>query len=164
MKTTNNRGMLLESLINQTNIFYLKNKICLVHKKYLDIKFANISKTENNLKLEKAKIISKSTVDYYGIYQGKFLAFEAKSTESKTFSLRNIKSHQIEYLDLISLFSGIAFWIIYFKIQNKFLLIKHDKFKKISENKKSLSFEEIKENGKFIDLQFPGILDYISQL
>ncbi|CRH45622.1 Holliday junction resolvase recU [Chlamydia trachomatis] len=88
-----NRGMLLETIINQTNEFYFKNDICLIHKKNLD----------------QAVISSKSSVDYYGIYKGKFIAFEAKSTELSILPLKNIKNHQIEYLNLIQKNGGIAF-------------------------------------------------------
>ena len=160
-----NRGMLLETILNQSNFYYLKNNICLVHKKNLDIKFKSVSKSNNKENLvSDGKIISKSTVDYYGLWNGKFLAFEAKSTEDKTFSLNNIKSHQIEYLDLVTKFDGIAFYIFYFKIQNEFILIMHKDFIKKIKNKKSLQYEEALEIGHKLVRIYPGILDYISVL
>ncbi|AWX69168.1 Holliday junction resolvase RecU [[Mycoplasma] anseris] len=163
-KITKNRGMLLESIINHTNLFYLEQQKALVHKKNLDIKFKSVMFKENKLITNGAKIISKSTVDYYGIYNGNYFAFEAKSTEECNFSLKNVKKHQIEYLDLVLLFKGKAFWILYFKMQNKFIFIDHLSFKKISQNKKSLKFNEVLSYGKELILEFPGILDYISCL
>ncbi|WP_245979647.1 Holliday junction resolvase RecU [Mycoplasma struthionis] len=136
MELQKNRGMLLESIINQTNIFYLTNKIALIHKKNLDINFKGVALEKNKLKLKDATIKSKSTVDYYGVYKGKFIAFEAKSTEEKNFSLANVKKHQVEYLNLIESFYGLAFWIIYFKYQNEFIFLKHCDFLEITKNKK----------------------------
>ena len=81
-----NRGMLLETIINQTNSFYIINNICLIHKKNLDIKFSSVVLKDKKLVAKDAKITNKSTVDYYGLWKGKFLAFEAKSTEDKSFS------------------------------------------------------------------------------
>ncbi|GAA8717308.1 hypothetical protein oki361_24790 [Helicobacter pylori] len=92
------------------------------------------------------------------------MAFEAKSTEDKTFSLNNIKPHQIEYLDLVTKLDGIAFYIFYFKIQNEFILIMHKDFIKKIKNKKSLQYEEALEIGHKLVLIYPGILDYISVL
>jgi len=67
MKNKNNRGMLLESIINNTNEYYFKNEIALIHKKNLDIKFKNVKLEKNKLLLNNASIFSKSTVDYYGV-------------------------------------------------------------------------------------------------
>lgn len=156
-----NRGMLLETIINQTNSFYMQNKICLVHKKNLDIKFKGVSVQNKKLITKSARIINKSTVDYYGIWDGKFLAFEAKSTENKNFSLSNIKKHQIEYLSLIEAFKGTAFWIIYFKLQNVFIMIRHRDLITNIKNKKTLKFSEALKIGFEMQLNFPGVLNYI---
>ncbi|KDE42943.1 endonuclease [Metamycoplasma hyosynoviae] len=165
VKQPKNRGMLLEKLINQTNIFYLQNDICIVHKKNLDIKFKSTYVDKDILKTENAHIVSKSTVDYYGIYKGKFLAFEAKSTEQKNFSLSNIKMHQINYLSEISKHKGLAFWIFFFKIQNQFVLILHDKLLQWGVyNKKTLAYDEALLLGELIPLIYPGYIDYISIL
>lgn len=166
MKNKNNRGMLLESIINNTNEYYFKNGIALIHKKNLDIKFKNVKLEKHKLLLNNASIFSKSTVDYYGVWKGRFLAFEVKSTEQKNFEKKNIKKHQIEYLNKVVLHQGIAFWIIYFKFQNEFLLIEHANFKKcLFEEKKSyIFFETIKSLGKEIKLIFPGILDFLNIL
>ncbi|VEU78721.1 Holliday junction-specific endonuclease [Metamycoplasma arthritidis] len=156
-----NRGMLLETIINQTNNFYLKHGVCLVHKKNLDIKFQKVELKDRKLITKNAQISHKSTVDYYGLYQGRFLAFEAKSTEDENFSLKNVKKHQLEYLDLVLWHGGLAFWIIYFKIQNEFILVGHETFRKMIQNKKTLNFDVLKAKGVILELQYPGILDYI---
>lgn len=160
-----NRGMLLEKIINQTNLFYLGNSICLVHKKNLDIKFSSVILKDKKLMIKDGMIMNKSTVDYYGIWNSRFISFEAKSTEEKNFSLSNIRIHQLEYLSLIEKFNGIAFWIIYFKIQNKFILIRHNEMLKVFKgNKKTLEYDKAISIGNELTLMYPGILDYISAL
>lgn len=159
-----NRGMLLETIINQTNEFYFKNDICLIHKKNLDISFKSVSLKNKKLNLDQAVISSKSSVDYYGIYKGKFIAFEAKSTELSILPLKNIKNHQIEYLNLIQKNGGIAFWIIYFKFENVFFLIMHVQLIKKIKNKKALHFEDALDIGKKLSLSFPGILNIIENI
>ncbi|WP_429980857.1 Holliday junction resolvase RecU, partial [Mycoplasmopsis bovis] len=104
--------------------------------------FKSVSLKNKKLNLDQAVISSKSSVDYYGIYKGKFIAFEAKSTELSILPLKNIKNHQIEYLNLIQKNGGIAFWIIYFKFENVFFLIMHDQLIKKIKNKKALHFED----------------------
>ncbi|MCV3733630.1 Holliday junction resolvase RecU [Mycoplasma enhydrae] len=159
-----NRGMLLETIINQTNQYYLTNNICLIHKKNLDITFESIDLKDKKLKLKNAYIKNKSSVDYYGVYNGKFLAFEAKSTEDSILPLANIKNHQIEYLDLIQKHQGIAFWIIFYKIPCEFILIMHEDFKKLIANKKALHYEEAISRAKKLTLLFPGILNIIENI
>ncbi|MCU4117091.1 Holliday junction resolvase RecU [Mycoplasma zalophi] len=157
-----NRGMLLESIINKTNERYYLNQVAFFQKKELNIKFKKVLNKNDKLQLKDAKIFSKSTVDYYGVYKGKFIAFEAKETDSKLFSLSNIKKHQHKYLLDITQFGGIGFYIIFFKQFDCFLYINCLEMDKIWKNKKSLSFEEATKISKKIHLIFPGILDYIN--
>lgn len=40
-----------------------------------------------------------STLDYNGIYKGKYIEFDAKETKNKTsFPISNIHRHQIDYV------------------------------------------------------------------
>ncbi|PZW01438.1 Holliday junction resolvase RecU [Metamycoplasma auris] len=159
-----NRGMLLETIINQTNEFYIRNNICMIHKKNLDVKFKSVKYENENLNLDRAIIKGKSSVDYYGVLNGRFIAFEAKSTEENTLPLSNIRNHQIEYLNMVEKHKGIAFWIIYFKVQNTFFLIFHKDFIDGIKNKKSLHYEEALNIGKRLTLSFPGILNIAESL
>lgn len=65
---------------------------------------------------KKGVIPKESTVDFAGILKGgRFIAFDAKETRSKTsFPLANIKQHQLNYLNMVSLLGGIAFFMIQF--------------------------------------------------
>ena len=56
-----------------------------------------------------------STLDYNGIYMGKYIEFDAKETQSKTsFPLANIHAHQLEHIRKVLYFKGIAFLIVRF--------------------------------------------------
>ncbi|MGW5955080.1 Holliday junction resolvase RecU [Bacillus mycoides] len=58
---------------------------------------------------------AKSTVDYDGVYKGRVIAFEAKSTENATrFDLKNIAQHQLHYLEKAEKMGAICFFLIGF--------------------------------------------------
>ncbi|EOP48908.1 recombination protein U [Bacillus cereus VDM053] len=58
---------------------------------------------------------AKSTVDYDGVYKGRAVAFEAKSTQSLTrFDLNNIAHHQLDYLEKAEKMGAICFFLIGF--------------------------------------------------
>ncbi|TCG12059.1 Holliday junction resolvase RecU [Mycoplasma marinum] len=153
-----NRGMMLESILNKTISIYKENGVGIFHKKELPITFGKINKTGKLFKVENAYIKSKSTTDYYGILKGRFVSFEAKSTNEKSLPLKNIKRHQHQYLKDIELHGGIAFYIISFKSYDKYFLISTEIIDNLS--KKSLSLEIANEFGIELDLIFPGILDF----
>jgi recombination protein U len=70
---------------------------------------------------------SKSTVDYIGMFRGRGLAFEAKSTENKSsFPLSNIEQHQLDFLSEWQQRGGISFLLIHFTLYNRTFFIKFD--------------------------------------
>ncbi|QZE12575.1 Holliday junction resolvase RecU [Mycoplasma sp. Ms02] len=154
--------MLLEQIINKTIEFYSKNKIAYIEKNCVPVNFKNVSKNEERIKV-KGTIKQKSTVDYYGCYQGKFIAFEAKMTKSNRLEKTSVKTHQMNYLNKIEENGGIGFYVIYFFVQNKFFIISSIKLKKLNEEG-SLSFEIIKKHSKEVPITFPGVLDFICYL
>lgn len=151
-----NKGMLLEKLINKTILFYKNNNLALFHKKELDIKF---HKVNNNFELVGAKIKSQSTIDYYGIHDGMFVAFEAKSTDQDTFAFRNLKSHQLKYLNKIVDLGGVAFIILGFNSYSRYFILPINFI--CEYYKKSLNIKEIPNSVYELELTFPGILDFI---
>jgi recombination protein U len=151
----NNRGMFLETIINNTIKQYKEKGAAIFHKKSLDIKFSALD-SEN--KIKNGKIISKSTVDYYGIYKGSFVAFEAKSSQTSRIPKSNFKDHQHNYLKIIKKQGGIAFYIFLFKETNEFFLAD---ISLINYEKKSITVEYMRENAIELDLIFPGVIDFI---
>ena len=106
-------GMELERQINEANEYYREKEIALIYKKPTPVQIVRV----NYPKRSRAKIIeayykTPSTTDYNGIYQGLYIDFEAKETNSKTsFPLANIQPHQINHLKKVFAHKGIAFII-----------------------------------------------------
>ena len=92
-----NRGMNLEYLINNANKYYLENDIAVIHKKPTPIQLVDVDYKKNEIK--KAYFKDKSTLDYNGLYKGKYIDFDAKETRETTrFPLQNIHEHQLLHM------------------------------------------------------------------
>lgn len=155
-----NRGMLLESLINKTLKMYADNDIGIFHKKTLPITFSAIKQNENGKhEIEKAWVGSKSTTDYYGIYKGIFVTFEAKSTQEKSLPLSNIKDHQWRYVNLINEHGGIGFFIIAYSSFDEYFIMTLDQIEGIGT--KSIPIEYARDHFYRVELVYPGILDFV---
>lgn len=103
-----NRGMSFEMVINLVNNQYKGRGIALINKRPTPVKV---------LKSKGTKVISgyyeeKSTVDYDGVYQGKAIVFEAKSTQRNHFPLSMVSPHQVDYLDRANRNGAIAFLLV----------------------------------------------------
>jgi recombination protein U len=100
----------LEKRLNRVNGKYNKKKKTVIYKVPTPI-----------IPTKKGLIAQSSTVDYVGIIEGgKFLAFDAKETSIKTrFPIKNVKRHQVEYLDRVEQLGGIAFFYVHFKKVHK---------------------------------------------
>ena len=115
-----NRGMSLEQEINESNEYYLNNEIAIIYKKPTPI---NIVKCQEN-KISEAYFEAKSTTDYNGVYQGLYIDFEAKSTQSKTsFPLKNIQNNQFLHAKRIFKALGVSFFIIEFSKLNRYFIL-----------------------------------------
>ncbi|WP_117275418.1 Holliday junction resolvase RecU [Mycoplasmopsis edwardii] len=157
-----NRGMFLEKIINITIENYWISSYAFIEKKGLPIVFSSIKERNNNLELQNAKLCKKSTVDYIGMFKGKFVCFEAKSCNIERFDFKNIKQHQLDYLNLIDKNGGIAFVIIFFATQNMFFKVKVGSLNKwIKQGLNSVSLDEIKSESELLYLEFPGILNLL---
>lgn len=159
-KIFGNRGMTLESEINDTNKYYLENNIAVVHKKPTPIKVLK----RVNEKIVDAYFEKPSTTDYNGLYQGKYIDFEAKETKQKnSFPLNNIHPHQIKHIENIINNNGISFIIVRFTLLNKtFLLFGKDLIKFINnETRKSIPLEYFNQKGYLIKDKLNPKVDYI---
>ncbi len=152
----------MEELINRTNIFYQNNNIAFIEKRYLPIKI--IKKINDNIIL--GKLIDKSLVDYSGIYQGKHIEFEAKETNKKYFNIRQILTHQFKYLIKANKLGAKTFIIIYFSYFDEFYLVNLDVIEKwiINKQKNKIPYEYIKDNCSNLDIEYPGIINYIKKI
>jgi len=144
-KTTNyaNLGMTLESDIESSNLFYLNSWIAVIHK-------------------------TPSTTDFNGIFQGYYIDFDAKETNSKTsMPLKNVHEHQIDHLRGVVKQGGIAFLIVHYKAYNEYFLLpasvlftywdsKHEE-----KGRKSIPYEVFKTEAFQVPFGYQPRLDYL---
>ena len=155
-----NRGMKLENLINQTNEYYIENDIAIIYKKPTPILVCQVDYKKN--KILEGYYKTPSTLDYNGIYKGKYLDFDAKETLNKTsFPLSNIHEHQLLHMKRVIEHGGISFLII--KMNNLYYLLDGNIILNFidNNNRKSIPYEFIKENAYLIKEGIPPALDYI---
>ncbi|AEW58610.1 TPA: Holliday junction resolvase RecU [Bacillus cereus] len=106
-----NRGMAFEKLINLSNEMYQREGVALINKRPTPVKVLKMVYG----RVKDGYYESKSTVDYDGVYKGRAIAFEAKSTnEINRFDLKNIAQHQLDYLETTEKMGAICFFLIGF--------------------------------------------------
>lgn len=160
-----NRGMTLEEDINLTNEYYKEKNIALIYKKPIPIKVLRTNETKTRIK--DGFYEQKSTLDYNGIYQEKYIEFDAKETNSKTsFPLSNIHIHQINHIKDVLFYKGIVFLIIRFNILNKTYILPGDKLIEFinTEDRKSIPLNFFEENCKQVELKYRPRLDYLKSI
>lgn len=158
-----NRGMFLENILNDSNTYYNSIERSLIYKKPTPIKVLNVSyPTDRSHLIDKAVYSSISTLDYNGIYRGKYIEFDAKECHSKTsFPLSNLKEHQFEHMKRVIKQGGIAFLIIF--MNNEFFLLKGEDIIEYKNNtdRKSIEFEYLKNHGHKIQESYTPRLKYL---
>lgn len=161
-----NRGMFLEHIINNANTYYLSKDIAIIYKKPTPIKVLNVAyRSSKTTLIDKAVFSETSTLDYNGIYKGKYIEFDAKECKNSTsFPLSNIKPHQIEHIKNIMRHNGIVFLIIF--MNNKFYLLKGDSLISFIGNndRKSIPYDYIEEKGYIIKEGYMPRIDYIKAI
>ena len=154
--------MNLESALNQSNEYYLRNDIALIYKKPTPIGVVDVSYKNHKKVIEKAYFKEQSTLDYNGLYRGKYIEFDAKETLNKTsFPLSNIHEHQTTQIRDVIRHKGIVFLIIRMNNYN-YLLCGEDYINYIDSNvRKSISYDYIKEKAHIIKETYQPQLDYL---
>ena len=163
LKVYANRGMNLEEAINITNQYYLDEGIAVIHKKPTPIQIVKMDYT-SGARIVDAYFKSPSTTDYNGVYKGKYLDFEAKETQNKTsFPFHNIGEHQLKHLENVLKHGAIAFLLISFTKLNEiyFLDAKHVLHFYHNEDRKSIPYSFIKENGHLLKQGYFTRVDYL---
>ncbi|MGW9857047.1 recombination protein U [Staphylococcus hominis] len=162
------RGMTLEKDIEQSNDYYLKQGVAVIHKKPTPVQIVNVHYPKRSKAIiNEAYFRTPSTTDYNGVYRGHYIDFEAKETKNKTsFPLNNIHDHQVEHMKNCFLQKGIVFLLIRFKVLDEVYLLPFSKFQPFWERykkeiKKSITVEEIKKNSYYIPYQYQPRLNYL---
>lgn len=157
------RGQTFENLINYTNRIYNQQGRAVINKRPTPVKVLKSKGT----RITSGFYESKSTVDYDGVYNGKAVVFEAKSTKEKRLPLSIIPDHQIEYLDRMEKQGAISFLMAdmracdtVFFIQNGLL----QKYVKEAQKggRKSIPLRDLEVYGYEVKSQNGVPLDYLS--
>lgn len=113
-----NRGKSLEDDLNETNAFYLQQNWANIHKKPVPIQIVKVDYPARSAAvIREAYFRTPSTTDYNGVWNGFYIDFEAKETDSKTsFPLKNIHPHQMVHMKSVENQRGIAFFIVRFSV------------------------------------------------
>ncbi len=120
-----NRGKSLEDDLNETNEFYLLRNLANIHKKPVPIQIVKVDYPARSAAvIREAYFRTPSTTDYNGVWNGFYIDFEAKETDSKTsFPLKNIHPHQMAHMKSVESQRGIAFFIVRFsKLRRNFVM------------------------------------------
>ena len=158
-----NRGMNLEEDINLSNDFYRANGLCLITKRPTPINVVKVDYSKGAI-ITNAYFEKQSTTDYNGVYKGRYIDFEAKSTLYLTsFPLANISSHQIEHLKHVLKHGGIAFFIIEFAKLDQVFLLDASYVIDFYENgeRKSIPYKDVQAHGFEIKKGFAPRLNYL---
>lgn len=152
--TYQGRGMSLEHDLNLSNTYYREVKRALIHKKPTPVQVVRVDYPSRSCaKIVEAYYKTPSTTDYNGIYRGRAIDFEAKETKQKTlFPMKYIHEHQIQHLEQVLYHGGIGFVIIRFIHYNETYVldarIMIDCYR--DENRKSITYQEVKKQGLLI--------------
>lgn len=158
-----NRGMNLENALNISNEYYRKKDIALIFKKPTPIGVVDVSYQNHKKIIEKAYFKEPSTLDYNGLYKGKYIEFDAKETLNKTaFPLSNIHEHQTIQIRNVIKHGGIVFLII--KMNSTIYLLTGEDYINYLDNekRKSISYNYIKDKAYIIKESYQPPIDYLS--
>ncbi len=166
--TYSNRGMNLEEDINSTNEFYLESNKAVIHKKPTPIQIVNVHYPKRSAAvITEAYFQAKSTTDFNGVYQGKYIDFEAKETRNKTlFPLANIHEHQFEHMQSVIDQGGISFGIIRFTTHKETYFIKSELLllywkQMLKGGGKSIPYSIFQKEGWLIPFKYQARVDYL---
>ncbi len=139
-----NRGMKFENMINESNEFYALHDLAYIYKKPTPIKVVKVETKKHNFVkkhiISEAYYESASTTDYNGIYNGKYVDFEAKEVKYKTFNIgANLKKHQIDHLINVARHGAISFLLVHFTSVDQVYVLEAKDLENFLENNKTKS-------------------------
>ncbi|WP_276208261.1 Holliday junction resolvase RecU [Gracilibacillus sp. YIM 98692] len=164
-----NRGMTLEEDINETNQYYMQQSIAVIHKKPTPVQIVQVDYPKRSAAvIKEAYFKQPSTTDYNGVYNGKYIDFEAKETRNKnSFPLNNIHQHQIDHIKQVMKQGAICFLLIRFSMYQETYFYPANQLLKHWGNqflggRKSIKYDTLKEEGYIIPIQYQARVDYLS--
>jgi len=166
-----NRGMTLEEDINETNEYYLGHDIAVIHKKPTPVQIVQVDYPKRSAAvIKEAYFKQASTTDFNGVYKGRYIDFEAKETQNQTsFPMKNFHEHQVKHMESVLNQNGICFVLLRFSMTEEIFLLEAkyllNFWQRMKEGgRKSITKEEIIENGHPIPLGYQPRIDYIKKI
>lgn len=162
------RGMSLEEQINQSNIYYLNKNLAVIHKKPTPIQVVKVDYPRRSAaKITEAYYRQASTTDYNGVYQGKYIDFEAKETRNRTsFPLSNLKSHQLDHMHTCHEQGGWVFLLIGFTAHQTVYLLPYPKLARFlnDHSQQSIPYDYIQKEAYLCPQAYQPMIDYLYAL
>ncbi|MEH7114543.1 Holliday junction resolvase RecU [Neobacillus niacini] len=117
-------GASFEEMLKKSCEYYQYIGVALIHK--IPTPWS-VSYDKQSRRVIRAHPEEKSSVDFEGVWHGRSVAFEAKSTrERKRFDLKNIQQHQLDYLMMHQDQGGLSFFLIEFAKIGEVYLVWYD--------------------------------------
>ncbi|WP_088102167.1 Holliday junction resolvase RecU [Halalkalibacter urbisdiaboli] len=166
--TYSNRGMTLEEDINETNEYYLHQGKAVIHKKPTPVQIVQVDYPKRSAAvIKEAYFKQASTTDFNGVFQGRYIDFEAKETKNKqSFPLKNFHEHQVSHMKQIVAQKGICFVLLRFTITDEVYLLDAvhliDYYEKQDQKRKSILKTDIEKYGHLIKIGYHPRIDYLS--
>lgn len=156
MANYSNRGQFLEKVINISNKQYLERNLALINK--------IPTPTRINPKKHTATFSEKSTVDFTGVSNGTFIAFDAKETKTQNFPFNRLEPHQETYLKHAYKQKGQAFILILFVQENTLYRLDIDEYVRLKKEleRKSIPIQWFKDNKRPIVSKNGVYYDYLN--
>lgn len=160
---TGKRGQAFEYTLDYTNKLYKNKGVALINKRPTPVKVIKSRGTRVLTGFFEAK----STVDYDGVYNGKAIYFEAKTTKLPRFPLDMLHDHQAKYLDQVEKQGAISFLIVEMRRLQDVFLVPNNMLQKYIKNaraggKKSISIDDLEVYAHLIESKNGVPLDYLS--
>ncbi|WP_018130695.1 Holliday junction resolvase RecU [Effusibacillus pohliae] len=157
-----NRGMAFEQLIEFANAQYLSKGWAIIQKVPTPWKVIRRGKQIVSAFPEK-----KSTVDFVGVFNGRPIAFDAKSTRERTrFELDLVEPHQVDFLRRWQDNGGVAFLLIEFSVLHEVYAMPLREFEKwwvgrMRGGRQSIPYQEIRLSCDRVEPNRGIVLDYL---
>ncbi|MFC4760663.1 Holliday junction resolvase RecU [Fructobacillus durionis] len=160
------RGMGLEDEINAANDYYLADHLAVIYKKPTPVTIVKVDyPARSAAKITEAYFQKPSTTDYNGVYQGRYLDFDAKETKNKTsFPMKNIHEHQVNHLANIVSQGGVGFLLIKFTTLDETYLYPAPELVAAwqrLEGHKSISYDDLVADSYLVKPSLTPSLDYL---
>ncbi|MBS9335860.1 Holliday junction resolvase RecU [Fructobacillus sp. M1-21] len=164
--TFGKRGMGLEDEINAANDYYLADHLAVIYKKPTPVTIVKVDyPARSAAKITEAYFQRPSTTDYNGVYQGRYLDFDAKETKNKTsFPMKNVHEHQVRHLANVVSQGGVGFLLVKFTTLDETYLYPAPELVAAwqrLEGHRSLSYAELKADAYLVPASLTPSLDYL---